>query len=148
MITQIETAVATFITARFAAASPVVTAPVREATTNKPLPEDRSIVIVMAGKPDHQGGGMYDVPVNCIVRSPADVKGVTPASHAALEAALAAAFGVQEEEIRAALASAVTAKLPQNTCCGYHVVGWQPGKEDTNWVPYFEVKLGIDPVSA
>lgn len=148
MIPQIEDALANFIRDRFAAASPVVTAPVRGSTTNQPLPEDRSVVIVLSGKPDHQGGGMYDVPVNCIVRSPADVKGVTPSTHAALEAALAAAFGVQETEIATALATAIAAQLPQNTCCGYHVEGWQPGREDTNWLPYFEVKLGIDPVGS
>lgn len=147
MITQIETAIASFIAARFAAASPVVTAPVRAATSDKKMPEDRTVVIVLSGKPDHQGGGMYDVPINCIVRSPADVKGITPASHAAVESALAAAFGLQETEITSAMAVAITAQLPQNTCCGYHVAGWQPGREDTNWLPSFEVKLGIDPVS-
>lgn len=145
MITQIESAVAAFLRTRFAAADPVVTVPVIEATTNKPPPEDRSIVVVLCGKPSHQGGGMYDVPVNCIVRSPEGVKGVTVASHAAVESALAAAFGVQEPEITTALAAAISAQLSQNTCCGYHVEGWVPGKEDTSWVPSFEVKLGIDP---
>lgn len=147
MITQIETAVANFIAARFAAADPVITAPVIKATTNTPPPEDRSVVVVLCGKPDHQGGGMYDVPVNCIVRTPEGVKGVTPASHAAVEAALAAAFGVQEPEILTTLTAAITAQLPSNTCCGYHVAGWQPGREDTSWVPSFEVKLGIDPAA-
>lgn len=145
MITQIETAIAAFIAARFAAADPVVTAPVREATNNKPPPEDRTIVVVMCGKPEHQGGGMYDVPVNCIVRSPSDVKGVTTATHATVEAAVSAAFGIQEPEILTALNTAVVAQLPQNTCCGYHVTGWQPQREDTGWLPSFEVKLGIDP---
>lgn len=147
MITQIETAIAAFIAARFAAADPVVTAPVREATSNKPPPEDRTIVVVLCGKPQHQGGGMYDVPINCIVRSPADVKGVTPATHAVVEAALAAAFGIQETEILTALNTAVVAALPSNTCIGYHVEGWQPGREDTSWLPSFEVKLGIDPAA-
>jgi len=146
MITQVETAVAAFLRARFAGADPAVTAPVVEATTNKPPPEDRSVVVVLCGKPDHQGGGMYDVPVNCIVRTPEGVKGVTVTSHAAVESALAAAFGVQSPEILTALTAAITAQLPQNNCCGYHVEGWQPGREDTSWVPSFQVKLGIDPV--
>lgn len=147
MITQIETAIANFIAARFAAASPVVTAPVRAATSDKKMPEDRTVVVVVCGKPDHQGGGMYDVPINCIVRSPADVKGITPASHTLVEEGVAAAFGIQEPEILAALNTAIVAQLPQNTCCGYHVQGWQPGREDTNWLPSFEVKLGIDPAA-
>lgn len=146
MITQIETALEAFITAQFAAASPVITAPVRAATGNVPMPEDRSVVVVLGGKPEHQGGGMYDVNVNCLVRSPSDVKGITPGSHAAIEAAVGEVFGVQDSDILAALSSAITAQFASHTCCGYHVVGWTPGREDTNWLPSFEVKIGLDPV--
>lgn len=145
MIIQLETALAAFLTARFAQLSPVVTAPVRPGTSNTPPPEDRSVVIVLSGKPEHQGGGMHDVVMSFMVRSPV-IKSVTPVTHAAIEAGVSAAFGIQSTEILELLAEKLTAALPTHTCVGYHVEGWQPGREDTAWQPTFDLKIGIDPV--
>lgn len=145
MIIQLETALAAFLTARFAQLSPAVTAPVRPGTSNVPMPEDRSVVIVLCGKPDHQGGGMNDVVMSFVVRSPL-IKSVTPVTHTAIEVGVSAAFDSQSTEILGLLAEKITAALPTHTCVGYHVEGWQPGREDTAWQPTFDVKIGIDPV--
>lgn len=145
MIIQLETALAAFLTSRFAQLTPVVTAPARPGTSSVPMPEDRSVVIVLCGKPDHQGGGMHDVVMSLMVRSPV-IKSVTPATHTAIEVGVSAAFDIQSTEILALLAEKITAALPTHTCVGYHVEGWQPGREDTAWQPTFDVKIGIDPV--
>jgi hypothetical protein len=52
MITQIENAVAAFLTARFAAADPVITAEVRVATNKSEPPVGQSMVIVKCTGPD------------------------------------------------------------------------------------------------
>lgn len=147
MIIQIETALAAFLTARFLQLTPIVRAPVRAATSNVPMPEDRSVVICSCGKPDNQGGGMHDIVVSCAVFSPV-IKTVTPATHAAIEVGLTAAFEeqAQEDAILALLAQEITAALPTHTCAGCYVEGWQPGREDTAWQPTYDVKIAIDPV--
>lgn len=145
MIAEIEKAVAAYLTARFAAMVPPCTAAVRAAMSEDEKPTAESVVVVKCANAGHVVGGMADPEMQITVESPL-VSGVTMASHIAIERALRVAFPEDNGAVPEALVTAVEAHVPGKTCCGFFFKGQQPGIEQTGWVPYYEVALGIDPV--
>ena len=145
MICEIEQALAAYVTAAFAAATPPVLATILAAMSEATKPTAQTIVIVKCANAAHVVGGLVDAEINLTVESPAGVQGVTLASHIAIERALRSAFPADNSSVPAGLATAVAAGLPGYTCCGHFYKGQQPGIERTQWVPYYELTIGLDP---
>lgn len=141
MITHIENAVASFLTTLFAAADPALPAHVVRPATNKSQPPgDRASVVARCDDAPHQGGGLHLASIQVLVVSPAEVVGVTTETHAALEAAVSAAFA---DANQGAFNAAIAVAVPGKTGANFFADGWKPGIEGTAWQPYFAVTAGI-----
>ncbi len=142
MITNIETALAAWLQGLLDAASLAKPAVALPAVSQSIAPMDRTVVICLVHDLPHDGGNHYRAMLRFTVESPADVKGVTPATHAAVEAVVSGAFKSAND---AALNTALTAHAAGFSQGGYFVNGWQPGTQQSGWVPHFDVILGVVP---
>lgn len=141
MIPQIEDAVSSFLAARLATPLAAVAHSVRPATSLEALPEDRIVIIARGADMPRLtvNDDLYDAQLEILVMTPL-VNGVTKANHALAMKSVGEAFvAANETELNAA----VVAALPGFHCGGFFASGWQPGREDTQWLPHFNVKIGV-----
>jgi hypothetical protein len=146
MICEIETAVAAYITQGFAALVPPRVTIVVPATRIGDIDGTVQRVIAKCVDAPHLGLGMYDAVVQITVETPL-IEGVTLASHVDIERDVRALFPADNADVPPALDAAVRAAVAGCKCCGYFSRGQQPGSESTGFVPYYEVVVGIDPLT-
>jgi hypothetical protein len=148
MITGLEEAVAAVIEAALAeddtiAAVPYVVVP---ATTREEVPGNKTIVAVRLSQGDRTMVELIDAIAEIIVGTPAKSESTSIASHKLMEQAVDRVFSpgamIGEVTIKAALSTAIAAKVDGYLGGGFFNQGWQPGREDTSWVPYLAVKIG------
>lgn len=141
MIPQIEDALAEFLTDKLAAPLAAITHLVRPGTSLEALPQDRIMVIAKCGDMPRVtvNGTIYDAMMEISVLTPL-VSGITKAHHAAAVIAVSEVFVAANE---ADLSTKIAAKIPGYHGGGFFATGWQPGREDTAWLPVFAVKVGV-----
>jgi hypothetical protein len=152
MITAIEQAVAAVLTDALAEDAALAAVPyvVRTATSRETVPGDRTIVAVRVQQGERQMESLADPIAEIIVATPAVNEGATVAGHSAVEQAVDRVFvrsrsiGEDEESITIteALAAEIEDRLEGWTGAGFFNQGWQPGREDTQWMPVLSVKIG------
>lgn len=145
MITNLETAVVNYLTTELGADSSLsgVVYEIRGATSRDPIAGDRLAVIVsMEGVP-RTITVLAEAMADLIVYAPMNVDGVTVANLKKLEAAIEKAFDrAVNTDATTTLNAAVAAAASGWAGAGFHPEGWQQGREETNFMPAFRVKVG------
>lgn len=146
MITQIEKAVEEFMAEKLAADVTLtgILLDVRQGTEETTPPDDRSSIIMRGAGVDRTIPNLRDVQMEMVLNSPADVPNVTLASHRLIEIAIEKIWDKDDTPSAAAdLSTKIVAELPGWHGGDFFVTGWQPGREDTSFLPIFMVKVGL-----
>lgn len=148
MIGDLETGLANYLTARITSgalltAGTWVVVPATAVTEFSA--EKANIVVRVADLPRTAGsietGGLYDAAVEITVQVAADLTGAVTLQRTAERAVLAAWVGATLSGLK----TTVQAQLATGqTVGGYYARGWRPGREETNFLPVFEVTVGVD----
>lgn len=144
MISNLETAVANFLTTELAADATLsaVTYEVRGATSRDPLGGDRIAVVVGMEGIERRITILADGVAEIVVYAPMNVDGVTVAHQKLVEAAVERAFDATVNTDALSTINAAIAAATGWTGAGYHVHGWQQGREETSFIPSFRVLVG------
>lgn len=148
MITGLEEAVVALLDAALAEDTTISAVPyaVIAATSRTEAPGDRTVVAVRVSQGERSMVALVDAIAEIIVGTPAKNEATSVASHQLMEAAVDRVFSpgatVDGDAIKDALAAAIEANVEGYTGAGFFNQGWQPGREDTSWIPYLSVKVG------
>lgn len=153
MITDIEEAVAAVVTAALDADATLTGVPyeVRASTTRAEVPGNASVVAVRVQQGDRRMVALVDVIAEIFVATPSHNEDTSLANHRKVEQAVERVFspgttiGEAEEEqtIGEALIEQIESRLDGYSGGGFFNEGWQPGREDTMWMPSLRVKIGV-----
>lgn len=150
MITYLEQALESFLTARLAAQSATlsgVTYEVRAATKKTALPEDRHTINCKVRGTPKRLRKLIDFDVVCELISPMRSSKVTETTHALLEEAIRIAWEGADDADAAAAATAFDTAV-QAKVSGWHSGGlypgdWEPANEENGWQPGYAIPIGI-----
>lgn len=152
MITDLEDAVAAVVTAALGEDATITAVPyvVRSSTTAAEVPGDRSVVAVRMQQGDRSMVALLDGVAEIFVATPSQNEGTSVANHRLMERAVERVFspgttigeGAGEKTIAVALADEIESRLTGYTGGGFFNEGWQPGREETMWMPSLRVKVG------
>lgn len=146
MITGIETAVTEYLAAKLAADGTLsaLTFEVRGATDQSPVDSHGHIILVtMRGAPK-TFTRLIDARAEILVGTHADVIDTNVAGHKLLEAAVEKAWDKSTHATaEAELSARITANAPDYEGGGFYNEGWEPGRDETRFLPAFVVHVGI-----
>jgi hypothetical protein len=152
MIIDLEDAVAAVVTAALGEDATIAAVPyvVRSSTTAAEVPGDRSVVAVRMQQGDRSMVALLDGIAEIFVATPSQNENTSVANHRLMERAVERIFspgtviGTGEEEMTVAekLTAEIESRLTGYTGGGFFNEGWQPGREDTMWMPSLRVKVG------
>lgn len=159
MITEIETAIAAYLTDVLGADTALVAAiaaarvsdtalpeqlwVAKAATSTSAAPKNKTLVAVAAAASPHVFDSLRNILVHIHVMTPAE-----PASLGGLqthfEQAIERAFSeIDTPTAVADIAQAVHVRLPEWNGGGFVSKGWQPGREGVAFAPHFEAEIGL-----
>lgn len=111
---------------------------------DNPLPEDRHVVTVLCREAKGALTDLKEGMIEIYVATPMEVDGVTIAGAALVEAAVGRCWDrTATPTAKTLLATAIAANLTGWISAGYFADGWGEGREDTNYLPVYAVKVGI-----
>ena len=113
---------------------------IRPGRSQETPPGDRSEIVVLCGEVANFRERLKEAMLECFVRSPADIEGVTLATHSALTKALELAWASANY---ADWSTAVAAVDSLWVGANYYREGWNGGSEGTDWLPSLRVKTGV-----
>jgi hypothetical protein len=152
MITDLEDAVAAVVTAFLDEDETISAVPyvVRSSTTAEEVPGDRSVIAVRLMQGDRSLVALLDGLAEIFVATPSQNENTSLANHRLLERAVERIFSPgttigEDDDVRTvgdALTDEIEARIDGYTGGGYFNEGWQPGREDTGWMPSLRVKVG------
>jgi hypothetical protein len=153
MITDLEDAVAAVVTRALLQNTTLAAVPyvVRSSTTAEEVPGDRSVIAVRIQQGDRTLVALLDAIAEIFVATPSQNENTSIANHRLLERAVERIFSpgltitVEEEQlyIGELLNQEIENRLTEYVAGGYFNEGWQPGREDTGWMPSLRVKIGV-----
>lgn len=152
MITDLEDAVAAVVTAALAEDTTIAAVPyvVRSSTTKTPVPGNASVVGVRVQQGDRTLVALLDGVAEIFVMTPSQNENTNVANHRLLERAVERIFspgttigeGDEQQTVGEALTAQIEARMTGYTGGGFFNEGWQPGHDDTMWMPSLRVKVG------
>ena len=87
---------------------------------------------------------LLDATVEIVVATPSDLGDVGVADHGKMEVAMVRAWDKDVHATAAAdLSTEIAAQLPGWHGGDFYAEGWRPGREDTQFMPVFVVKVGV-----
>lgn len=145
MISEIEAAVAAYLSAQFAADESLTagTWEVKPATAVTAAAKNKGLIAVAAASAPQIHPKLLEAMVHIHVSTPAE-----PASmaglHSLFERAVARAFSADDNPtVEADIAEQITERLPDWGGGGIFATGWQAGREQVNFNPHYELKVGL-----
>lgn len=159
MISEIETAIAAYLTAALGGDAALAAAieearaadadlpetlwVAKAATTTAASPKNKTLVAVAAAASPHVFDSLRNILVHIHIMTPAE-----PAALGGLQAhfekAIERAFSEIDTPTAAAdIAAAAHARLPDWNGGGFVSKGWQPGREGVAFAPHFEAEIGL-----
>lgn len=155
MITAIEQAVAAATIAALESDSSLAGVPyvVTTATSRDEVPGDRSVVGVRVAQAPRTMHVLADYELELVVGTPAVSEATSVQQHSLVEQAVAQAWeagrvlveATEEdpaETMEQRLAAEIEERMPGWTGAGYFNRGWQPGREETAWMPAMALLVG------
>lgn len=148
MITGIEEAVAAMLMDALAENTDLAAVPyeVWASTSRNEVPGDKIVVAVRVAQGERTMGALIDPVAEILIATPGKNENVTIAQHKLMEQAVDAVFTagatVDGDPVKDALSAAIETQVPGYTGAGFFNQGWQPGREDTGYVPFLSVKIG------
>lgn len=142
--TKIEAAVVAYQTAKLAADASLsgITYAVRSVTGQEK--GDRHEVVARAADIERPFPNLCEAIMETVVQTPADKPEITVADHGTVEQAIFTAWDKATHPTAAAdLSTLIAVELPGWHGADFFVEGWQPGRQETNWLPVFRVKVGV-----
>ena len=146
MITEVEAAVVAYVTDKLNADSTLdaVTWTIQPATTKDAL--DRTATeIIVAGRPQQKTMvSLSEIICEIYVTTSASSTDQSVAHHSLVEQAVERAF---DRTVHASADSELNTEIGNRlagwTGANFHPQGWQDGREETHFAPFFGVKVGV-----
>lgn len=159
MITSIEAAVAQTVRAALGedAALAGIAYVVHAATSRATVPGDRSVVAVRVTQAPRTLVMLADYELEIIVGTPAVSEDTSVAAHEALEQALEKVWAPGREitiaedttqTVEDYLSAQIASRMAGWSGAGFFNRGWQPGREETSWIPALALLVGAVKVGA
>lgn len=145
MITEIENAVADYLREAFTADGTLTagTWEVKPATSATAALKNKVCIVIAAASVPQTFPSLVEAMIHVHVITPAEPPAIA-ATATLFEKAVATAFStIDSPTVEADIAEQLTERLPDWAGGGIYVTGWQAGREQSNFNPHFELKIGL-----